>query len=129
MLALSRSYVHLEYGEASQDEIDTIAEYAYESAETAASEFLEVRPVGVEVRVEEGSIDIIVSIGAYASALFTAISGYGDFWDGLSRIMEHARLAGRFISNQVLKRSKAKGASRVTAGHLTQLHRLFRKVG
>ena len=31
-----------------------IAEYAYEIAETAASEYLEVRPVGVVVRVEEG---------------------------------------------------------------------------
>ena len=68
------------------------------------------------MRVEEGSIDIVVSIGAYASALFTTISGYGDFWDGLSRIMEHARLAGRFICNQVLKRSKAKGASRKNVG-------------
>ncbi len=128
MLALSRSYVHMEYESITPDEIDALAEYAYEIAETAASEFPEVRPVGVGVRVEEGSIDIIVTIGAYASALFAAISGYGDFWDGLSRIMEHARIAGKFVSNQILKRSKGKGASHITTGHLTQLRRLFRKV-
>ena len=118
----------MECEEISQDEIDAIAEHAYEIAETAASEFLEVRPVGVGVRVEEGSIDIIVTIGAYASALFAAISGYGDFWDGLSRIMKHARIAGKFVSNQILKRSKGKGASRITTGNLAHLHRLFRKV-
>jgi hypothetical protein len=128
MLALSRSYVHTEYGEISQDEIDALAESAYEIAETAVSEFFEIRPVGVEVRVEEGSIDTIVTIGAYASALFAAISGYGNFWDGLSRIREHARIAGKFVCNQILKRSRAKGTSRVTTGHLTQLHRLFHRV-
>ena len=118
----------MEYGDINQDEIDAIAEYAYEIAETAASEFLEIRPVGVEILVEEGSIDTIVIIGAYASALFTAISGYGGFLDGLFRIKEQARLAGKFVCNQILKRSRAKGTSRVTTGHLTQLHRLFHRV-
>jgi len=35
MLALSRSYVHMEYESINPDEIDALAEYAYETAETA----------------------------------------------------------------------------------------------
>lgn len=128
MLALSRSYVHMEYESINPDEIDALAEYAYETAETAASKFFEIPQVGVEVRVEEGSVDIIVTIGAYAAALFAAISRYGDFFEGLSRIRQHARLAGRFVCNQILKRSTAHATSRTTTGHVAHIHRLFQKV-
>jgi hypothetical protein len=128
MLTLSRSYIHMEYDSINTDEIDALAEYAYESAEAAASEYLEVHPVGIAVRVEEGSIEIIVTIGAYASALFAAISGYGGFCDGLSRIKNHARLAGKFVSERILHRAKEKGRSRVTTGQVGKLQRLFRDV-
>jgi hypothetical protein len=118
----------MEYEPSNPEELDAIAEYAYEIAETTASEYLEVRPVGVILRVEEGSVETIVTIGSYAAALLSAISNYGGFWDGISRIKEHAQAVGRFVCNRILKRIKAQGVSRVSTGQLGELHRLFRKV-
>jgi hypothetical protein len=128
LLTLTRSYVRAEYEPIDQNELDSLGDYAFEVGEMAASEFLNMFPTGVRVQVQEGSVEIIVTIAAIGSILFSVVSNYGDFWDGLSRIKEHASLAGRFICTRILSRTKSQGFSRVTTGHLAQIERLFREV-
>ncbi len=128
MITLTKVFIRLERDAATVEELEDFGHSAYETAEEASTEFLTTE-VGVDVVVQEGTVETVVIIATAATALITAISNYGGFWEGLQIIRGHARKAGDFVRRKLKRQATLRGehviSTRVTTGHLTRLDGLF----
>lgn len=129
MLTISRTYIRVEREVRDQRDLHRLARATFADVEIAATEFLPLAEFGSEVRVQEGSIEVVAVILAGASAVVTAISAYGSFSEGLGNLTSDAKRAGEFVRARVLRKVPGRVQStRVTTGQLAQLDSVIKAV-
>lgn len=128
MLTIARTFAKIEYHAASPQELGRVADATFVEVEEVGDNFFPAIPHGTEIKVRDGSVEVIALIVAGVGAVITAISAYGTASDGLKKLIEDSKRAASAVRTGI--RQKAPGriiSTRISAGHLDRLNTLLSK--
>jgi hypothetical protein len=129
LITVSRANVLLAYEPTDEEGLSRVAYQSFSIVEQTVREIIPDLEFGVDVRVEEGSLDIIAVIIATAGSVIKIISAYGGLSDGLQKMIAQTKRVGYAVRDRVSQRTAARVVrTRVTHGDLTKLDRLYKRV-
>jgi hypothetical protein len=128
MLQIIRTSVRADVPALPDEQLNQLGTRVYQRAEEESNELSELRERGIEVRVREGSLELITVVLTTLASVYAAITMYDAFWSGVERLRSHAKTVGDALGKTSASEAEGAGGivlqTKVTHGHLDRLHKV-----